>query len=85
MQSVNGAREVLITAAGKHLRRKKGKRQHWTSDQMLEKIEERRKLKGKSDLIGRHKYKKLNKEIRSLCRVDKTKYISTKYNNIRNH
>ena len=81
----NRAREILLTAADKHLRRKKGKRQHWISDQTLEKIEERRKLKGKSDLISRHKYKQLNKEIRSLCRADKTKYIITKCNNIQKH
>ena len=55
----NRAREVLITAADKHLRRKKGKKQHWISDQTLEKEEERRKLKSKSDLISRHKYKQL--------------------------
>ena len=67
----NRAREVLMTAADKHQRKKKGKRQHWLSDQTLGKIEERRKLKGKSVLISRHKYKQLNKEIRSLCRADK--------------
>ena len=78
----NRAREVLIIAADTHLRRKKWRRQHWISDQTLEKIEERRKLKGKSDLISKQKYKQLNKEIRSLCRADKTKYIITKCNNI---
>ena len=83
--SANRAREVLITAADKHLRRKKRRRQHWISDKTLEKIEERRKLKGKSDLISKQKYKQLNKEIRSLCRADKTKYIITKCNNIRKH
>jgi len=42
-------------------------------------------LKGKSDLISKQKYKQLNKEIRSLCRADKTKYIITKCNNIQKH
>ena len=42
-----------MTATDKHLRRKKGRRQQWISDQTLEKIEERRGLKGKSDLISK--------------------------------
>ena len=58
----NRAREVLITAADKHLRRKKGKRQHWISGQTVEKIEERRKLRDKSDLISRHKTSNLIKK-----------------------
>lgn len=74
---------VLSTSAGKHLWKGNRKRQHWISDKTLEKIEERGKLKGKSDLINKHKYKQLNKEIRSLCRTDKTNYIISKCNNIR--
>ena len=41
----NRVRDVWITAADKYFRRTNMKRQHWISDQTLEKIEERRKLK----------------------------------------
>ena len=76
---------MLITAEDKQVRRKKGRRQHWICDEILEKIRERRKLKGKSDLISKQMYKQFNKEIKSLCRGDKTKFITTKCNNIQKH
>ena len=79
------AKTILIEAAKDHIPKRKKKRTPWISQQTLDKIEERRRLKGKRDEVCQRRYKELSTDIKVACRQDKKNYIKDKCRKIESH
>ena len=69
------AKTILIEAAKDHIPKREKKRAPWISQQTLDKIEERRRLKGRRDEVRQRRYKELSTDIKVACRQDKKNYI----------
>ena len=79
------AKTILIEAAKDHIPKREKKRTPWISQQTLDKIEERRRLKGKRDEVSQRRYKELSTDIKVARRQDKKNYIKDKCRKIESH
>ena len=64
---------------GKHIPEK---RQKWMTDEILKKMEERRKYKNDESVSGQHNYKELKHEVQRLCRQACKDYFNEKCDEI---
>ena len=60
---------------GKHIPEK---RQKWMTEEILQKMEERRKFKNDESVLGQRKYKDLKHEVQRLCRQARNAYFNEK-------
>ena len=73
----NETKSIYVEAAQKHLRKRLVKRQPWLTEETLQKVKQRKEAK---KTAGAHSndYKAIAKEVRQMCRKDKTKYLIRK-------
>jgi len=65
-----GAEETIGFVEGKRIKKP------WITREMIEKVEERRKYKGRSDETGKRQYRKLNNELRRETQQAKEKWLA---------
>ena len=80
----NEAKNILIEAAKKHLKKKRGKKQPWMTEETLNKIDERKEAK-KSYGLHSKQYKAIAKVVKQMCKEDKKTYLIKKCQKIEDH